>query len=150
MTITRPYSLVVNHQKDKVHLEMRCNFSLTNTSRFVDIGFFIKSFVPSVFKTRCFNKTNLPFKKEVLHTELGHFFEHILLDQLCALTVEQRKNLRYRGLTKWNWTKEKKGIFHIYIDCRFLDKYSFNTALKNSKFIFNKLISSSYPLSQFQ
>lgn len=76
----------------------------------------LKKHVPSIFNSECFNSQNQPFKKEVKDTEVGHLFEHILLEFLCIAKMKNgARSSTFSGVTKWNWKKEKKGMFHITI-----------------------------------
>jgi len=69
----------------------------------------------------------------VRRTEIGHLFEHILLEYLC-----QEKLLKgfdkaiFSGNTQWNWKREPRGMFHIYINMPYSDTDIFPEALKKS------------------
>lgn len=77
----------------------------------------LKKYLPSILKSKCFNDNNYPFDREVKNTEIGHLFEHILLEYLCMQKMAQGfENPVHNGLTSWNWEKDKRGIFHINID----------------------------------
>lgn len=72
--------------------------------------------LPSIFTSRCFNENNFPFDEEVNQTEIGHLFEHIILEYLCLLKIEKGAGEAvFSGETNWNWEREKRGIFHIQI-----------------------------------
>lgn len=79
---------------------------------------FVKSILqrklPSILLSTCFNNNNLPFSQEVEATELGHLFEHILLEYLCleklSLGVEEAS---FSGVTTWDWNRKKYGTFSI-------------------------------------
>ena len=76
----------------------------------------LDTYLPSIYKSRCFNPLNLPFKKEVENTEIGHLFEHILLEYM---SIEHRsldlKSAPFSGYTSWNWKQDSRGTFHIKI-----------------------------------
>ncbi len=78
---------------------------------------FITQNYPSVLRTQCFNPDNLSFKQEITNTEIGHLFEHILIQILIETHTKLRSHisLDIDGRTSWNWTKESPGIFHIQI-----------------------------------
>jgi hypothetical protein len=76
----------------------------------------LQQHAPRVLKTKCFNPLNLSFRKEVVNTELGHLFEHILLSYLCEETIEAGASCAlYDGVTYWNWERYPKGNFKIVI-----------------------------------
>ncbi len=76
----------------------------------------IKEICPSVLKTKCFNSQKLPFSREVVNTEIGHLFEHILLDSLCSEKIKLGAiEACYKGKTKWDWEIFPKGFFEISI-----------------------------------
>jgi hypothetical protein len=89
--------------------------------------------LPSIFQSKCFNEKNLPFIKEAERTEIGHLFEHILLEYLCALKKEkgEKKNI-HNGVTRWNWERDAWGVFHITVDSGSSDKEIFEEAVNLS------------------
>lgn len=96
------------------------------------LNFLSKEF-PPVLKTKCFNDKNLPFIKEVQATELGHLFEHILLEQIFLMkSLNSSRDFQVNGRTSWNWGKDKSGIFHITVDAGFEDKLYVKESLVNS------------------
>lgn len=96
---------------------MQLNVSFVNTVDIPQTMEFLINNYPSVLKTQCFNDKNLPFSVEVKETEIGHLFEHILIDELCALKVKNgAKSAILNGNTSWNWQKNPYGSFEILID----------------------------------
>jgi hypothetical protein len=78
----------------------------------------LQLYLPHVLETECFNEEGLPFALEVKKTELGHLFEHILLEYLCAFKIAKGyKEAVFEGRTKWNWIRDPRGQFHIYLNC---------------------------------
>lgn len=78
----------------------------------------LKLYLPHVLETECFNDEQLPFALEVKRTELGHLFEHILLEYLCEFKIAKgHKEAVFAGRTRWNWLKDPRGRFHIYLNC---------------------------------
>jgi hypothetical protein len=102
---------------DKVHIVMQLNTDIVNTQFLPKTLSILQSQFPGVLRTACFNDQNLPFVEEVKRTEIGHLFEHILLESLClekmALGATQ---VCFNGRTDWNWQKEERGKFHIFVD----------------------------------
>ncbi len=77
----------------------------------------LKKRVPGVLKTQCFNEENLPFRQEVKRTEVGHLFEHLVLEFACMLKIKEgHPCATHCGRTFWNWENDRKGIFWIYLD----------------------------------
>lgn len=97
--------------------------------------------LPSIFESKCFNDEKLSFAKEVLNTEIGHLFEHILLEYLTQLKFTyDNKNISYSGITFWDWHKEEPGIFHIKVHVGLMDSHIFNEALNKSVNLLNKIL----------
>lgn len=57
----------------------------------------------------CHNAAGLPFVEEMQNTELGHAFEHLILEKLRLLKIYGR------GLTRWNWKRDPMGRYQITI-----------------------------------
>lgn len=135
------FSLHVGIDEYTTHIDMNLFIPSVNTCDFpYTINFLRKNF-PSVLRTQCFNYKNFSFDKEVVATELGHLFEHILLDQLCF----QKMNLgfsriSYSGRTSWNWEKDKRGVFHIFINIKKKDQIFLNKALNDTINLFERLL----------
>lgn len=73
--------------------------------------------LPSILISDCFNDKNLAFSQEVKETEIGHLFEHILLEYLCLLKIDQGfEEAEFCGTTNWDWQHDERGTFHITID----------------------------------
>jgi len=96
---------------------MQLHTVFVNTCDFPETLEFLKNNYPSVLKTQCFNDKNLPFETEVVATEIGHLFEHILIDTLCSLKIKKgARTAIFNGTTSWNWLENPRGSFLIYID----------------------------------
>lgn len=78
----------------------------------------LKEHLPNVLMSQCFNDDNLPFAIEVKNTEIGHLYEHILLEYLCQNKMAKgHKKAVFTGKTKWNWIRDPFGVFHIRLNC---------------------------------
>jgi len=107
--------------------------SSVNTSDFPHTYRTLKTFLPSVLTTECFNDENLPFSQEVKSTEIGHLFEHILLEYMCQLKIAKgHKSAVFAGKTRWNWERDPRGTFHIRVNCTLKDVDIFPTALNKT------------------
>lgn len=101
--------------------------------------------MPSIFNSRCFNEEYLPFCQEVRHTEIGHLFEHILLEYLSQIKFEQdRQKVIYSGTTAWDWEKYGAGVFLIKIDAGQKDVKIVKIALEKSVYLLSKIMDSQF------
>lgn len=87
------------------------------TSELPLTGEVLRQFLPSIFTCKCYNSNNHSFREEVKNTEIGHLFEHILLEFLCLDKINKGAcQAEYYGVTKWNWERDPKGVFHIDVN----------------------------------
>ncbi len=98
--------------------------------------------LPRIFAHKCFNNFNRSFKKEAAETELGHLFEHILLEFLCQykFSEEKKRTIRLKGLTEWNWVHDPKGIFYISLNSTITDAYLLQKALTKTSEIMETIL----------
>jgi len=95
---------------------MRTGVSHVYTGSLPYTALILKDKLPTVHQSKCFNYYNFTFSQEVKNTEMGHLFEHILLEYLCLLKINKGyKSVVFEGITNWDWQKEEKGTFHIKI-----------------------------------
>lgn len=66
--------------------------------------------LPTLREHLCYNRSGLPFTEELNDTEMGHVFEHIMLDLL------QRRGVYTRGQTTWNWHRDPIGTYQVTIN----------------------------------
>lgn len=120
---------------------MQLSTGFVNTRHIPHTYSYLAKNLPSVLNTECFNENKFSFKKEVRDTELGHLFEHILLDIICALKVEQGyDDAVYNGVTNWNWKKDPYGMFRISIDTGYDEEPLFHMAIKRTIEVFEELL----------
>ena len=85
--------------------------------------------LPQVLDALCFNDSNLPFDIEVKNTEMGHLFEHIILEYMCEEKIKNGfPKASFKGVTNWNWKKDIQGTFHIQIEIEPADLEFFEVA----------------------
>ncbi len=107
----------------------------------------LKKDLPTIFRSKCFNEENIPFYKEVISTELGHLFEHILLEYLCLAKINTGfSEATFSGMTRWNWNRDPYGTFHIEIGIDEQDKVFLTQALSKTMTLFQKILL--YPRTQ--
>lgn len=127
------FVLTVQHRDKDTKITMRVLIKMMNTESLPDTFPLLKKYLPSVLKSTCFNDSNFPFYEEVKSTELGHLFEHMLLEHLCMVKSRHGiSNVCHSGLTTWDWRKDREGIFHITIDAGYSDRVHIAQALQIS------------------
>lgn len=108
------FSLSIHSMKKKTLMTMRLFTEMMNTAAIPETFSILTSRLPSIFTSTCYNDEALPFATEVLQTEIGHLFEHIILEYLCRYKIESGEaNAIYSGLTRWDWHSDPRGVFHI-------------------------------------
>jgi len=117
-TIGNLFSLAIAQKTTNTKITMTMHNDKLNTNVLPDTTSILEKLLPNVLLTECYNDENLPFAEEVRKTEIGHLFEHILLEYLCQLKIAKGyDSAEFSGKTRWNWRKDPKGIFHIHVDC---------------------------------
>ena len=113
------FTLSVTQHKKYTAIDMSL-FLPVVTMKNVPLTFdILYSELPSILKSKCFNDDHIPFATELKTTEMGHLFEHILLEYLCEEKLARgHKVVEYSGETDWNWIKDPRGTFHITISTK--------------------------------
>ena len=138
-TRTTPfYTLKITYDTAKTKIEMFVPNNITTTQDLPGTLPILKNLLPNIFTSECFNYLDTSFEKEVENTEVGHLFEHILLEYLCTTKLLYGYNdAEYSGVTKWNWNKYPRGTFSIQINAHYSDRIIFNEALKKAIALMN-------------
>lgn len=109
----------------------------------------LQTLLPSINQHKCFNNYHLPFSEELKNTEMGHLFEHILLEYLSLMKLENGcKDVCFEGETSWDWHKEDRGIFHIDIKLSPEDMALVYQAIQKSIDLLNIILFSKYSLAE--
>lgn len=138
------YSLLIKQQSFRTEITMSLFTSFYHTNSMPNTFEELHENLPGVLRSKCFNEDNLPFATEVLNTEIGHLFEHILLEYLCSTKISKgAKRALFRGLTSWNWRKDTKGTFHITIYMNPEDLEIFSLALNKTVILMNLILKKS-------
>src|SRR5689334_5791355 len=125
------FKLDINQHKDHTKITMILLTDIVNTKDVPKTYEFLEKVLPSILRSKCYNNKNLPFFQEVNNTEIGHLFEHMLLEYLCKLKVQKGfKKATYSGKTQWDWLKDPKGTFHIMTDTKEEDEEILQEAIK--------------------
>lgn len=138
------FDLNICQEAQHLTIDMMVLSSAFSTNSFPQTASILQEYYPAVLRSDCFNDHNLPFYIEVQNTEIGHLFEHILLTYLCELKIASgEEDVMYNGVTKWNWKRDKKGVFHIKVDAGDKDKDILPHALNKSIQLLTRIMTSS-------
>ncbi|KKR79641.1 MAG: hypothetical protein UU73_C0003G0309 [Candidatus Daviesbacteria bacterium GW2011_GWA1_41_61] len=111
------FQLKVKLQQHQTRIYFRVLNCHCTTSSLPQTCSILEHFLPGLCHHQCFNNKQIPFLKEAQNTEVGHLFEHILLEYLYLLKNNSHQHHPiHKGETVWDWKEEEKGIFHITID----------------------------------
>jgi hypothetical protein len=95
--------------------------------------------LPTIFSCQCFNEANKNFREECKNTELGHLFEHIMLEYLCMEKLDNgHDDAEYEGRT--NWETSSKGVFNIEIKTDLVDFEIIRKAFEKSVQLLGKIL----------
>ena len=112
------FSLAITQKQTRTKITMDLLYNQMSTKEIPFIFDLLQEKLPSVLATTCYNDMNLPFDVEVRNTEIGHLFEHILLEYLCQHKLAKgARSATYAGRTSWNWVRDPLGRFHIHLTC---------------------------------
>lgn len=142
------YTLSIDRRPTKTLILMKLLIPEVNTSYFPQTHKLLQLYLPTIFKSACYNDEHLPFAKEVARTELGHLFEHILLEFLCIIQLENGLDYAsYEGVTNWDWTHDPKGTFHITIKARSEELEILTSAVERTVRLMNIILTKDQAIS---
>ncbi len=144
------YKLAVNNNSSKgTNITMLLDTPYYHTKHIPQTHNILQGSLPQVLHNKCFNDSNLPFSDEVKNTEIGHLFEHIILEYLCQIKVQSgHDKASFSGFTQWNWKRDAKGTYHIKINMNKKDKIFLEKALDESINLLNKILISTNSVSE--
>lgn len=135
------FLLEIDQKLNGTGIKMKLFTGYLNTQNLPNTRSLLKKVLPSVLGSKCFNEKNLAFDEEVRSTEIGHLFEHILLEYLTKLKkFYEGKHVSFSGVTSWDWTRNEHGVFHITVSAGARDAKIFEEALIMSIQLLNKII----------
>lgn len=135
------FLLEIDQKLNETGIKMKLFTSYLSTQNLPSTHATLKRVLPSVLGSKCFNEKNLSFNEEVRSTEIGHLFEHILLEYLTKLKkFYEGKSVSFSGVTSWDWTRDEHGVFHITVSAGAKDAKIFEEALVLSMELLNKII----------
>lgn len=126
------FSIKTSSSKTDLVIEMSVSSPLLYSSSLPATLPILRRFLPSIFKSKCFNTSYLPFLKEAEDTEVGHLFEHIFLEYLADLRINTKSPVRIKAYTEWDWYLHPKGTFHIVINSENIDSNDIDLAAQKS------------------
>src|SRR5262249_29868825 len=110
------FSLAIIQKQTLTKITMDMLYNQINTEEIPSVIELLQENLPTVLTTMCYNDLGLPFSDEVRNTEIGHLFEHILLEYLVQQKIAKgARQATYAGRTKWNWNRDPMGRFHIIL-----------------------------------
>ncbi len=143
-SLNRRYFFTIYKKPRNIKIVMECVTSVVNTSQLPDTCPVLEAFLPSIFTSKCFNEEGLEFFEEVKKTELGHLFEHIMLEYICQEKVALgASRFSVSGFTDWNWKRDSFGTFNITIKVGRRDFSVFMSALERSIELLEVILSGS-------
>src|SRR5688572_3051473 len=83
------YSFDVKQHANSAAITMTMLTSYVTTAHTPQALSILKRRLPSIMRSKCFNENNYKFSQEVKNTEIGHLFEHIILEYLSDLKFSQ-------------------------------------------------------------
>jgi hypothetical protein len=127
--------------KDGVKIHLVFTGNKLNTSEYPDIYTKLLGNLPTVLSTECLNPKNLPFSEEVGQTEVGHLFEHLLLEYMALNKEKFVQNFTIAGRTFWSARNNKPNEFTVEIYCHLCDFPIFQKSLLSTCDLLNFIIS---------
>lgn len=139
--VTSQYQLHWQDTQDFWNIHFHIKAPLHTTANLPGTQAILKSILPSVITTDCFNAENLPFSQELQKTETAHLFEHILLDYLCREAIHSgAKSAEFIGRTYWSSSVLVPQDFEIKIGKAPIEEALFKEALSKSCSLLNIII----------
>lgn len=127
------FTLKITYRKQATKIKMALFIPTVCTKDIPSTIPVLEDYLPSVLHSTCFNDAQLPFALEVRSTEIGHLFEHILLEYLCYFKLQKgHNNAEYSGVTRWDWGRDPFGVFHITINTGSQDTEIISQAMQQS------------------
>jgi hypothetical protein len=111
------------------------------TAKLPKVTSILRENLPSIFSSICYNEKNLPFYKEMQNTEIGHLYEHILLEYVAQLHFKENEDQsEFVGVTSWDWKKNPRGTFKIEINIGIKDKEILLKSMKLTDNLMGKIL----------
>jgi hypothetical protein len=140
-TTTDFFEISIVPKKKHSILVMKLWTEQMTTKRLNKLTSILKENLPSIFSSICYNEKNFPFQKEMQNTEIGHLYEHILLEYVAQLHFKEKGDQsEFVGVTSWDWKKNPRGTFEIEINIGSKDKEILLKAMKLTDNLIGKIL----------
>lgn len=139
---SKNFDLNLNFSKNSLRLTHIIHNGMVRTNNYPLTFSILRRRLPSIFENICFNDGNKSFQKEVKNTEVGHLFEHILLEKLKIEALKRNIYGDFEGYTHWDWNATQFGQFNISIKLTNNLKVYLEDALKSSIPILEEILNS--------
>lgn len=139
---SKNFDLNLNFCKNSLRLTHTIHNGLVSTNNLPLTFSILKLRLPSIFENTCFNDENKSFQNEVKNTEIGHLFEHILLEKLKIEALKRNIYGDFEGYTHWDWNVTQFGQFNISIKMANRMEVYLEDALKSSLPILEEILNS--------
>lgn len=135
------FNLQLKLSAKTTHIKMFLVSPPVNTKDLPQTGKIISENLPNIYRHKCFNERGLSFSQELKKTQIGHLFEHILMEYMYQIKLKTNfGKVSYSGKTEWNWISEKAGIFNIFINTGLRDQFIMLTALQKSSILLENIL----------
>lgn len=126
---------------NQVIIDLQINVDFTTTQEIQPLCDLLQANVPHIFDCKCFNQNKLAFTHEVKQTELGHLYEHILLEYLVDLKYKQtKKQATFSAWTSWDWYKNPRNSYRIELEIKSSDYAILYQAIKKTHTLMELII----------
>lgn len=143
-TVENLFSLSIRFGLRRTKITMAVLGTIVHTHKIPSTYPILNQHLPQIFLSKCYNDARLPFADEVRHTEIGHLFEHILLEYLCDRKFTKGySDVVFSGETSWNWRKEPYGLFHITVNSGYEDLDIFPKAFEKTIVLMSQIMGDS-------
>ena len=85
-----------------------------NTAERPHIPRILFKLLPQIASQQCHNDEGHSFRREAQSTEIPHLFEHLIME--IQDQVRHGIGIPFRGETRWNWTVDPRGKFHVTVE----------------------------------
>jgi len=85
-----------------------------NTAERPHIPRILFKLLPQIASQQCHNDEGHSFRREAQSTEIPHLFEHMIME--IQDQVRRGVGIPFRGETRWNWTVDPRGKFHVTVE----------------------------------
>jgi hypothetical protein len=139
------YYLEIKEKKHSIEIIMRMLTPIFYSGEIPQTVRMLRDNLPSVLRCQCFNSAGFPFRHEVKDTEMGHLFEHLIIEFMCQEKLNSgARSATFSAVTFWNWNHDPRGTFHIEIEAKPSDFKFFYPSLKSATALLNKIIDTKF------